>query len=289
MPPVVNTAAMDPYPMNLNYVTGVANAGVTNVATDSSKTYPIETNPLVPSPVTAPQNPAGSAFTLPAPGGRVISTDPRYPTNVYYNTSRQGQQLDEYNWIYNATKGCIPIPNVTTCNTADLTWDQYLAVERGIVLGHITGNDPRPHYAHQSNFADYNPALPETDPNQGGILYPYLGGILGFYRGLYADNAPIVQLKSTDITATLVRQQTWAANVATGKVSAYFQDNKVHIVTTATMQVPDHRHAGRRLRGHEVGLAHRARRRDVPRRRRPRSSSRARPGTSGPRAAHARC
>jgi hypothetical protein len=238
VPPVVNTAAMDPYPMNANYPTGVSNGGVSIVATDSSKTYPIETNPTVPSAVGAAQYPAGAAFTLPAPGGKVISTDPRYPTNVYYNTSRQGQQLDEYNWIYNAAKGCIPIPAVTTCNTADLTWDQYLAVERGIVLGHITGNDARPHYAHQSNFADYNPALPETDPNQGGILYPYLDSILGTYHGLYADNTPIVQLSSSDISATLVRQQTWAASVAAGAVSGYIQDDKVHIVSTAPMQVP---------------------------------------------------
>ena len=35
---------------------------------------------------------------------------PRYPSNVYYNVSRQGQQLDEYNWIYVAPAnggGCV--------------------------------------------------------------------------------------------------------------------------------------------------------------------------------------
>ena len=238
VPPTVNTAVMDPYPMNPNFTTGLANASVAITASDASKTYPIETNPTVPAPFNGPQNPAGAAFNLPAPGGRVITTFPRYPTNVYYNASKQGQELDEYNWIYNAGKGCVPIPNVTTCNTADLTWDQYLATERNIVFGHITGNDPRPHYAHQSNFADYNAALPETDPNQGGILYPYLDNILGYYHTLFADNAPITQLTSTDISAALARQQTWAANLASGAASAYFQDNKLHIVTTATMQVP---------------------------------------------------
>ena len=43
---------------------------------------------------------------------------------------------------------------------------------------HLVDNDPRPHYFHQSNLADYNPALPETDPGQGGILYPVIGGLL---------------------------------------------------------------------------------------------------------------
>ena len=79
-----------------------------------------------------------------------------------------------------------------------MTWDQYLASGGSIVFQHVTGNDPRPHYAHQSNLADWNPVLPETDTNQGGILYPYLDNILGFYHNLYADNAPIVQLTSSD-------------------------------------------------------------------------------------------
>ena len=48
------------------------------------------------------------------------------------------------------------------------TWRCRL--KRSIVFGHITGDDPRPHYAHQSNLADYDPNLGETNPAQGGIL-----------------------------------------------------------------------------------------------------------------------
>jgi hypothetical protein len=237
-PPTADTAVMDPYAMNPNFTTGLANAGVSITATDASKTYPVETNPTVPTAVNGPQYPAGSAFTLPAPGGRVITTVPRYPTNVYYNASTQGQELDEYNWLYNINKGCIPIAGVTTCNTVDSTWDQFLASERSIVFGHITGDDPRPHYAHQSNFAAYNAGLPETSPTQGGILYPYLDNILGYYHGLYADNTPLAQPSPTDINTALTRQQAWAANVASGAVSGYIQDNQLHILTTVAMQVP---------------------------------------------------
>ena len=237
-PPAVDTAVMDPYAMNPNFTTGLANAAVSITATDASKTYPVETSPTVPTAVNGPQYPAGSAFTLPAPGGRVITTVPRYPTNVYYNASTQAQELDEYNWIYNINKGCLPIAGVTTCNTVDSTWDQFLASERSIVFGHITGDDPRPHYAHQSNFAAYNPGLAETNPAQGGILYPYLDNILGYYHGLYADNAPLAQPSPTDINTALTRQQTWAASVAAGAVSGYIQDDKLHILTTVAMQVP---------------------------------------------------
>ena len=106
------------------------------------------------------------------------------------------------------------------------------------MFGHVTGNDPRPHYAHQSNLADWNSGLPETDPLQGGILYPYLDNILGYYRSLYADNAPITQLSPTGISAALTQQQTWAANVAAGRVSGYIQDDKMHIITSTAMSVP---------------------------------------------------
>ena len=110
---------------------------------------------------------------------------PRYPSNVYYNASRQAQQLDEYNWIYTSPAGggnCTPIPNVTTCRSTKATWAQYVASENGVMFRHVVDNDPRPHYIHQSNLADYNPALPETDPGQGGIAYPVFGGLLARYE-----------------------------------------------------------------------------------------------------------
>ena len=42
---------------------------------------------------------------------------------------------------------------MTTCNAAKVTWQQYLDSETRIMLGHLTGNDPRPHYFHQTNIA----------------------------------------------------------------------------------------------------------------------------------------
>ena len=91
------------------------------------------------------------------------------PLNVYYNVSRQGQQLDEYNWIYVAPPGgaCVPITGVTTCRAAGATWAEYVASETQVMFRHLTGNDPRPHYFHQSNLADYNPALPDVARRPG--------------------------------------------------------------------------------------------------------------------------
>jgi len=237
-PPTANGATIAAYPQNPNYLTGVLNAGVGFVATDASKTYPVN-----PGDVAGAQWPLGATFTEgTAPAS--FQAVPRYPSNVYYNVSRQGQQLDEYNWIYVAPAnggGCVPIPDVTTCRTAPATWAEYLGSENTIMFRHLMGNDPRPHFMHQSNLADYNPALQETDPNQGGILYPVVDGLLGRYdAAIDRSKAPLVQLTSAQIAATLSQQSAWAARLAAGDVTAWLQDGRLHVknASASAVEVP---------------------------------------------------
>jgi hypothetical protein len=237
-PPAANGAALAPYPQNPNYLTGLLTAGIGFVATDASKTYPVD-----PANVTGTQWPQGATFTEGTPPSSFQAV-PRYPSNVYYNVSRQGQQLDEYNWIYVAPAnggGCVPIPQVTTCRTAPATWSEYVASENTIMFRHLMGNDPRPHFMHQSNMADYNPALPDTDPNQGGILYPVVDGLLARYdTSVDRAKTPLVQLTSAQAAATLARQGAWAAHVAAGDVTAWLQDGKLHVknASTGAVDVP---------------------------------------------------
>jgi hypothetical protein len=106
---------------------------------------------------------------------------------------------------------------------------------------HVMGNDPRPHYMHQSNLADYNPALSETDPNQGGVLYAVVDPLLTRYDTYFErGSAPLVQLTSTQIAQTMARQDTWAAKLAAGKVTGWLQDGKLHVKNgdTAAADVP---------------------------------------------------
>ncbi len=230
-PPAANGAALAPYAQNPNYLTGLLNAGVGFVATDASKTYPVD-----PGNVAGAQWPQGATFTEGTPPASFRAV-PRYPSNVYYNVSRQGQQLDEYNWIYVAPAnggGCVPIPQVTTCRTTPATWSEYVASENNVMFRHLMGNDPRPHFMHQSNLADYNPALPATDPNQGGILYPVIDGLLGRYdAAIDRAKTPLVQLTSAQVAATLAQQHTWAAHLAAGDVTAWLQDGKLHVKNTS--------------------------------------------------------
>ena len=85
-PPAANAATLAPYAQNPNFLAGITAAGITHDASDASKAYP--------------PAPAGATFF---DGG--VQAVPRYPSNVYYNVSRQAQQLDEYNWIYTLAAG----------------------------------------------------------------------------------------------------------------------------------------------------------------------------------------
>jgi hypothetical protein len=230
--PASNGATLSPYGQNPNYLGGLLGAGIRFVATDASKTYP--TDPLN---VAGAQHPLGAAFSESGTGGSV-QTFPRYPTNVYYNVSKQDQQLDEYNWIYVLPAnggGCVPIAGVTTCRTTKASWTDYVNSENTIMFRHVMGNDPRPHYMHQSNLADYNAALPQTDPGQGGVLYAVVDPLLTRYDAyIERGSTPLVQLTSTQISQTMARADTWAAKLAAGKVTAWLQDGQLHVRNAAT-------------------------------------------------------
>lgn len=234
-PPSSNGAVLSPYPQNPGFSPALSAAGVRYLATDSSKPYPQD-----PSSVTGPTWPAGGTFTV---GG--AQTFPRYPTNVYYNTATREQQLDEYNWLYVRPSGggnCVDIPNVTTCRDTPATWEEYVRSERDIMFRHVMGNDPRPHYFHQTNLA-------QSDSPDGAVFYPVVDALRARYRDLFDDRlAPLVQLTSTQIADALKRAAKWQADLAAGRVSAYVLDGRVHVRTAATMEVP--------LTGTNVGSAY---------------------------------
>jgi hypothetical protein len=151
-------------------------------------------------------------------------TFPRFPTNVFYNAQFRDQQLDEYNYVYlPPPAGACVNTATTTCLTAPATWDQYVDREATIILQHMVGNDPRPHFAHQSNLAG------------DGILYSVVGESLARYRTYFKP--PPVQLTSTEIVAELRRQNAWADALAAGKITGYVEDGKVTLLSTAASAV----------------------------------------------------
>jgi hypothetical protein len=161
-------------------------------------------------------------------------TVPRFPSNVYYNVGTSQEQLDEYNYIYlppSLGGKCVNTPT-NTCRDAPATWEEYVDSEANIMFDHVMGNDPRPHYAHQSNLVVE--AGTPTDPEP--VLFSVLNAALARYRPYL--NVPIVQLSHTQIGDQLQRRSQWNAN--RGEVSAYLQDGQVHFTNNSThaIEVP---------------------------------------------------
>ncbi|MER5962528.1 hypothetical protein [Streptomyces sp. NPDC002057] len=156
-------------------------------------------------------------------------TVPRHPMNVYYNVGTAAEMADEYNWIYtsradggsgvcesNPLSTCLAEPLPTSTGYAD----HIVPQEARTALSHVLGNDPRPHYVHQSNLAEER------------LLYPVLDRILADYRGLFAPSAPLVNPAQRDVGTELTRRAAWDQAVAAGKVTAY------RIGTAVTVKAP---------------------------------------------------
>ncbi|MFB7451466.1 hypothetical protein [Streptomyces sp. NPDC056194] len=162
-------------------------------------------------------------------GNGAAKTVPRHPMNVYYNVGTAAEMTDEYNWIYtsradggsgvcesNPASTCLPAPLPTATGYADHIAPQ----EARTALSHVLGNDPRPHYVHQSNLAEER------------LLYPVLDRVLADYRALFAANTPLVNPAQKDVGTELSRRTAWDQAVAAGKVTAY------RIGTTVTIKAP---------------------------------------------------
>ena len=123
--------------------------GVKYFGSDASKPYP---NPSASAFATGfysgAEYPAGASFSDGA-----ATAIPRYPTNIYYNVSTNAQEVDEYQTLYDLPT-CVPVAGVTTCNppgTAFPIGTIVASVDQGM-FQHMMGNDPRPHYFHQTNL-----------------------------------------------------------------------------------------------------------------------------------------
>ncbi|WP_063774215.1 hypothetical protein [Streptacidiphilus rugosus] len=163
-------------------------------------------------------------------------TVPRFPMNVYYNAGHVADEVDEYNWLYTAsTQGgsgiCTANPATTTCMPAPLDLstgysDYIVPLESRIDMGHILGDNPDPHYAHQSNLAEDR------------ILYPVLNSLFADYASLMAANTPIVNLRESAIGKELQQRAAWQSAVAANQVTAYRVGSTVTLQAPAGVQVP---------------------------------------------------
>ncbi|MFC8091283.1 hypothetical protein [Streptomyces sp. NPDC057301] len=195
---------------NPNLARALADNGVKWIASDNSR------DPA--------QRPVGAALTV-----------PRHPMNVYYNVGTEEEMADEYNWIYTSAadggSGICENNPASTCLDEPLDtatgYDDYIVpLEARTALGHAISNDPRPHYAHQSNLAEDR------------TLYPVLDKVLADYRALFADNTPVENLAQSAIGTELQRRAAWQSALAKGSVTAYRIGNTVTVNAPSGTQIP---------------------------------------------------
>jgi hypothetical protein len=234
-PPSTNGARLSLYGQNASFVAALEGSGVEYVATDNSKPYP-----QTPTEAGGPTYPAGATWL----DGRARAV-PRYPTNVYYNVATRTQLLDEYNYLYLPPElgGVCVNSEVTTCRSRAATWEEFVELESALIFTHMMGNDPRPHYFHQTNLA-------QSRSREGAVLYPVIDATISLYERFFSTaSAPIQQLSHSQIGDLLGRQSAWAsANART--VIGYIERAEVVVTNgeSSTVQVP--------LTGTEVGSSY---------------------------------
>ncbi|CAM5383988.1 hypothetical protein GCM10010329_13570 [Streptomyces spiroverticillatus] len=189
---------------NPNLAGALADNGVKWIASDASRE--------------PQQRPVGAAQTV-----------PRHPMNVYYNVGTAAEMADEYNWLYTSRadggSGACEDNPLSTCLDQPLDvntgYASYIVPQEArTALNHVVANDPRPHYVHQSNLAEEK------------LLYPVIDKTLADYRALFADNAPVVNLRQKDVGVEYTRRAAWDKALADNKVTAY------RIGDTVTVQSP---------------------------------------------------
>jgi hypothetical protein len=164
-----------------------------------------------------------------------VRTVPRYPLNVFFNVATRAEQVNEYNWIYTSRADggsgtCEDNPATVTCipplDPQTGYADYIVPLESRLALRRVLGNDPRPHFLHQSNLTEDR------------LIYPLLDAVLGDYRALLADNTPIVNVRMSAAGQELQRQAAWAAAVRAGTVTGHLQDGRVVVDAPAGLDVP---------------------------------------------------
>ena len=135
-------------------------------------------------------------------------TVPRYPSGVCANVGRREELLDQDGHLHRASIG----------------WDEFVDREATEIFGHVVGNDPRPHFFHQSNLAEDR------------LFYPVVDAVLERHRRYF--RTPIHVPRMTESGTILRRQARWAAAVREGLVRGWRIGDTVAVEAEIDLDVP---------------------------------------------------
>jgi hypothetical protein len=227
-PPTVNSATESAYEQNTGLVAAFTAAHITDFGSDASKPYPNPATSVFTTTLPS-EYPAGSSFT--DAGATAI---PRYPTNIYYNAATNAQEINEYETLYDLPT--CTANAATTCNAAGTAFTMSQIVNsidfaNPGMFSHMMGNDPRPHYFHQTNMMN------QTTPGDA-LYYQVMDPLLAQYHAYFTDDAPIEQL-TMQATGTLLNEQGAWATAAGSQVTGSIEGNVVTVNNGgAAMNIP---------------------------------------------------
>ena len=161
--------------------------------------------------------PAGTPFVI----GNALAI-PRYPTALASDVATEDQLLDRLR---------------STNRVRAESWAQLVSTEARRIFAKVIGNDPRPHYFHQSNLLAARPA---GNGSRSSLLCELVDAVLNLYQSLILPSMPIRQPTLAEIGRTFLRLEAWRGAFASGQLRASLEGAEVKIVNHAatTSELP---------------------------------------------------
>ncbi len=127
-----------------NLIIGAQALGIRLLASNTSAptTLPICISSVEDCNQSNPSPNQGLRFPNNLPANDIL-LEPRFPINIFYNTTTPVELTDEYNTIYRNYWG------------RDLSFQQIMDFESDVVISHILSGSVNPHFVHQSNLRNY--------------------------------------------------------------------------------------------------------------------------------------
>jgi hypothetical protein len=261
-PPTEENANELPWEQNPYFVPALQAVGITTVGADASKPYPDppDTQFGIGTTYSGAEYPAGTSFV---DGSSLVV--PRHPVNIFYNTSTEAQEVDEYNTLYlppSLGGTCVP-SDTNTCLTAPATFADIVNSVVSGMLQNMLSNDPEPTYVHQTNIMGTPPPGPATsgtppntpDTTGDGLLYSVLNPLLAEYHSYFTAAAPYQQPTLGGIGAIESEQSAWQAALSSGDVTATQSGSTITVTNngSSAVAVPLSAPLGSSIDSHEVG------------------------------------
>jgi hypothetical protein len=188
---------------NPNLAPALAAEQIRFIGCDASRPYPARGES-----VDGPRLPPGTPFVT----GPALAV-PRHPMLLAHDVATETEALDRL--------------RSTSPGRAAPTWADAVAAESRRLLVRVLGNDPRPHYCHQSNLV-----MSGADGRHDGtsLICQLLDAVLDLYYSLITASAPILQPTMSEIGLILLRRAGWRRVSLSDELEAYLAGREVVIV-----------------------------------------------------------